>query len=874
MADYEVLDLSAHYNAGADVRTSVRHPPPTGDAEYRGIPFLLGPDTGACFIALGRLPGDHKSAPACVSIPLGKTAQNVIFAHAQLETFLEHGDALGRTIALYRFVYQDGHCVEVPIRERFEISYLPLPWGFLPFASFPDGRDSLHTRGPVHPGDAGNRQTEAGMGWPVNYFLWAWQNPRPEAPLDHIELQAAEVRGRAPGRADALVHPDEALDEWGNFPLPGLVIGAITLGHAKEQPFHQTAGVPVKLTLTRPEDADKNFDLDVTVDRGVFTYVYALPAEGSDEFLTSSWAGFGEEQNPKSSPAYVEIAASPSATLRVKQGDTEIAHANWGELEARGSVETDRVKIEVIESGRNWVHTTVLDADTGKPVPCRIHFRSPHGVPYQPHGHHGHVNSNLGTWHIDVGGDVRLAQITYAYIDGKCQGWLPRGEVIVDAARGYEYEPLRETVTIQPGQRELTLKLKRKHNLNAERYFSGDTHVHFLSSQGALLEASGEDLDVVNLLQSQWGHLFTNTEEFTGKPQVSGDKETIVYATQENRQHILGHLTLLGLKEPVMPWCSDGAGEAEMGGNLETTLSRWADACHAQGGTVVIPHMPNPNAEPAVLIATGRADAVEMIVQNMFSHVDYYRYLNAGYRLPITGGTDKMDAGVPVGLYRTYAWIPPDEEFTYDNWLKALRSGNTFISGGPLLRFKVNGQTMGATLHLGKDGGTVDVECAASSIIPVHALQIVQGGEVVARTDEAAGATELTVRTRLKIDRSTWLCARCGGPGYYSEQGPANQYGARAVLHFDSWRRAVCAHTSPVYIQVGDSYDVCSPASLQYMLTLVDGSLQHIRRAPQWKSDHVTHHHHSHDHLEYLEGPLHEAAQAIHKKMHEHGIPH
>ena len=28
---------------------------------------------------------------------------------------------------------------------------------------------------------------------------------------------------------------------------------------------------------------------------------------------------------------------------------------------------------------------------------------------------------------------------------------------------------------------------------------------------------------------------------------------------------MLGHLTLWGLKEPVMPWCTDGPDEAELG---------------------------------------------------------------------------------------------------------------------------------------------------------------------------------------------------------------------------------------------------------------------------------------------------------------------
>ena len=66
---------------------------------------------------------------------------------------------------------------------------------------------------------------------------------------------------------------------------------------------------------------------------------------------------------------------------------------------------------------------------------------------------------------------------------------------------------------------------------------------------------------MVNLLQSQWGSLFTNSEEFTGGASVHQQGNNIVYVSQENRQHFLGHLILWGLKEPVMPWCSDGPGK-------------------------------------------------------------------------------------------------------------------------------------------------------------------------------------------------------------------------------------------------------------------------------------------------------------------------
>ncbi len=93
-----------------------------------------------------------------------------------------------------------------------------------------------------------------------------------------------------------------------------------------------------------------------------------------------------------------------------------------------------------------------------------------------------------------------------------------------------------------------------------------------------------------------------------------------------------------------------------------------------------------------------------MLQFNPYFHLEYYRYLNAGYRLPLVGGTDKMSSDVPLGLYRTYVYLPPDEEFTYDNWLRALRGGNTFLSGGPLLRLSVGGQPMGSTLRLGSLG--------------------------------------------------------------------------------------------------------------------------------------------------------------------------
>ena len=199
----------------------------------------------------------------------------------------------------------------------------------------------------------------------------------------------------------------------------------------------------MKFTLTDSPVETSEFDLQVKIDRGDSTYPFGLPEDPDVGFIKALHRGFGERHNENASSSYAEISAIPSATVSLEHNGKTIGQIPWGRIENEGKVETSKFSAELMDRGRNWVKTTILDDDTGLPVPCRVHFRSPEGIPYQPHGHHNQVNSNLDSWHVDVGGDVRLGQITYAYINGQCLGWLPRGDVIVDVARGFEYEPVR-----------------------------------------------------------------------------------------------------------------------------------------------------------------------------------------------------------------------------------------------------------------------------------------------------------------------------------------------------------------------------------------------------------------------------------------------
>ena len=823
---YQPLDLSSHYNAGVEVLGADPQPALVGDQLFHGLPFRIGHGERA-FALFG--PGGYTQP---LKVGINARAYSVVVAHRLLGSKLSAGGPLGMPVATYIFGLSDGSKHGVSIRERFEISDLPA-FGQLPFLARPDQSNGLQARWCGPWSASGARQQESTQGWSRSFLLWVWTNPTADVPIESLEIAPHGSR---------------------------FLVAAITLGLQDEEPFSRDAMLPARIDLKDAALADARLgpgasDLKIVVDRGVASYAFQLPRREIEDFLNDGFAGWGEPQNTACSPVYAEVSAIPSATVAVNLGEDRLDAVRWGDV-LSGPVDTDRIRVQIVEDGRNWVETVVVDDATGRPVPCRVHFRSPHGVPYQPHGHHAHVNSNLDTWHIDVGGDLRLGQISYAYTDGRCQGWLPRGDVVVDVARGFEYEPLRQRVRIEPGQRRLELRLRRWTNMNEQRWFSGDTHVHFLSTQGSLFEAQAEDLNVVNLLQSQWGSLFTNTEDFTGEPVASRDGRTVVWTNQENRQHLLGHMILLGLRQPVYPWCSDGPSEAELGGSLDTTLSAWADACHAQGGTVILPHFPNPNGEPAALVATGRVDAVEMIMWQTYNHLEYYRYLNSGYRLPLVGGTDKMSSGVAVGQYRTYVRIPPDEEFDYTAWCRNLKRGRAFLSGGPLLEFSVEGAQIGDTVRLPKEGGAVQVRATARSVLPVHSLQIVHNGEVVAQTDAERGARTLALDSQVRIDRHGWLCARVAGPNY------------EPIAHHDVWARGVFAHTSPIYVACGDEWEMADEAGLQYMLTLVGGSLEYIRRlSPQRRPGTVTHHHGEPDHRAFLERPLLEAQAALRGRL-------
>jgi hypothetical protein len=763
---------------------------PAGARSFWGIPFRLRPaDTSRPgMIVLARSVQD-------VEVPLQGEATHVCVLHFCNVTEDEgQQTAGGEVVAQYTVRYGDGAEHRTPIRRRFEIHSPVVAWGMQAFASVPIMMPTAPPDDPTKIGwgwlQTGVTYSDGSVGW-----VYAIENPRPDAPLSALVLR-------------------------GTTDDPVAVLG-VTLYNGPGHPLRHVPRKVYRLILP-PSARAKEGEVTATLDMGVVTRLYAAPAAVDRAWLDAEDRGLGQTP-PLGTPSrefLMEATGAEGATLTVAVRGKRRHELPFGEAFACGHAESadGKARIEIVNPRTTWAHVTVVDESTGKPTPTRVHFRGPRGDYIAPYGHHGVVNDK---WFEDYGGDLQLGGQSFAYVPGRFQIELPVGEAYVELSKGFEYEPVRRRLEIKAGQRELKLGIRRRHDLRRDGWVTADTHVHFISPQTAALEGKAEGLNLINLLASQWGRLFTNVADITGEASGCSDEETVVWVGTENRNHLLGHISMLGTRgDPCFPMCAGGPGEAYLGDPDVITLTEWARMCREREGVVIRPHFPGPVCEEPVYITLGELDAAELRYFGAdpaagplegFHFREWYRYLNCGYRVAVAGGTDKMSAGMPVGGVRTYAKLGPDEEFTFASWARAVRAGRTVTTSGPLLDMMVDGRPIGSEICLPPGGGTLEVEARASCVWPIHALEIVLNGKVVADSRSAKGAKSLSLKRRVRVGESSWIAARCG---------------SRLMVNH-CWPIRLGAHTSPVYVVCGGER-MFSPTDAAYMLTLIDGGMTYL----------------------------------------------
>lgn len=844
------LDISEYYNLNIDKLSinecsegsiKLKRGFPTGMCTYLGIPFLTGKN--GCLENNIILLGSNE-----VVLKLTDPMQTnyIIFLHVADFKSVESGSdgmlekpvrgmpVLGDLVSDYYLKYKDGSTQKIPIKRRFAISE-PITGTGHCFEAMPNVKPYIFDtisedvdQGKPTPNlwgesqcrvRAGNRSYE-----PPFIYLYAYKNPYPEKELMEIALCPADSTS---------------------------MLFGVTFSNLESNPIRWESRKKVVVEITPSQIVNsKNAAQSMDIDLGQIISVNPVL-----DYNNSCWdTGYNNKQPIECNSMFVvEYAAHPNAILYIGDNDkTKLEDID--KVYYNHSINS-YVDFYKINQALQEVKIRVTEKETGRVAPVKIHIHGEAGEYLPP------VNGNRKPspyWFEDYGTNYINVNHICEYINGEAEFRLPLGNIYLEVSKGFEIAPFRKVLRIEPETDVINIELEHVLPWRAKGWVTADTHVHFLSPQTALLEAEAEGVNVVNLLASQWGELFTNVGDFDGKTTLGssengGSGEYLVRVATENRQFILGHISLLGYEgKMILPLATGGPTESALGDPLEETLCGWAEKCIQQNGITILPHFPNPRAEGAAAIVLNLIDAVEMKSGgdlykgiSAYSLSDWYRYLNCGYHVAAVGGTDKMEASTAVGTIRTYARIH-DCIFTYESWKDAVRKGETFVTYGPLLDFHINGKSMGDTIKLPSTGGTLDVDWEVSSVtVPVTAIELIVNGITL----EVERRDPLLINHKgtfsLKVAKSCWIALRVRG-GYQDKP------------------EVIAAHASAIMIYAGGS-SVFDRMDAMTILDQIEGSMAYIKTIATKAEEKV---------YKKLMMTLTSAHRELHNNMHRNGIFH
>lgn len=797
---------------------------PDGDQVLRGIPFCLGTrSAGRRWVLLDRevtidLRG-HGPASHLVVAHFADSWRNPAGARppgSPVGWVLPAGEPLAR----YELVGTDGRTQTLEVRRRFEINDGIIGWGFLPFAAVGHRVDEVvDWRGP-HARQEPGRYAPAGHAGPLTMLPGSW-GPAQTGVADFVPtaddgatywLHAIPLDGRTE-LAELRLAP-----LGGGRPGTDVAVAAVTLFDGSASPL--IAGPRRQILVKGFGVGLPSVDLGIAIRSRPVDRAWTATTEPGGPIGwgppgppgTPGTPGGRDEPAVDPTRAILDIALAPDATLRF--GDWMVPASRLDGSDGSTASPDGRLAIEPMAPLDVRVEVTVTDGPTGEATPARVRFLAADGRYLPPLGHRDEVNPGILE---DTGTDVMLGGDTYAYVPGTFEIDLPVGAVGVEVVKGFDRRPVRTTFVVDPATRRFGIALERPIDLGPEDWLTADSHVHFLAPSTALLQAAAEDVAFVHLLATQLGDQFSTVNDLPwGSMTDPGGRHAVIVGT-ENRQNMLGHVGLLGARRPVLTMAAGGAPEGRIGQALTELLADWADRCHAEGGLVVAAHFPLPYAEIATDIVTGRIDAVEMQcfapgLDNP-SILEWYRFLNCGYRLPVLGGTDKMSAEVPVGAVRTYARLDRDAPPSFESWSAAVRAGRTFATSGPVIELSVDGHGPGDVLSLPASGGRLEAHVRARAAQPViGAVELVVNGQVMAVRESATPTDELRLEAFVEIRAGAWIAARSRSE--YEIQSAFNS--------------SMASHTSPVYVEVRDRPQF-SVNDAAVILDVIDGTLQWVR---------------------------------------------
>ena len=426
--------------------------------------------------------------------------------------------------------------------------------------------------------------------------------------------------------------------------------------------------------------------------------------------------------------------------------------------------------------------------------------------------------------------------------DGRFSMALPAGKATIHVEKGKEFLPVDVHVDVAAGQTfEQTIQIKRWINMPQQGWYSADLHVHFGHDDPRVLRqlALADDVHLIPAFTywlrgrgESWNANWPG-DDFT-QPLVVDDRHIITRNNIEIERidgkagpgAEIGATFLFNLNQPV-------------------TAARYGEHFPSDAELCRVARMHSPKAvfdsdkpswaESVIGVALGMLDTIQVCHNHyhrsktlpggwgmigpltvgesnaaagdgLFHRTNslYYRFLNCGFRLGVSGGSAIGVMPLPTGYNRLYARI--DGRLTSDKLWAAINDGRTFATSGPMLTLTVDDSSIGDTVAItSNQSEAITVQTTVKASEQLESLEIIHDGRVVAFqaltkvTPDPLVDSELTWTVSPK--RSGWIAARAL---FRAPDGFLRQ-----------------AHTSPIYLSV-DEKPVASKDDAKYMLSWVN----------------------------------------------------
>lgn len=440
----------------------------------------------------------------------------------------------------------------------------------------------------------------------------------------------------------------------------------------------------------------------------------------------------------------------------------------------------------------------IVDAATGRAVAARLYIRDAAGEWF------------FGDSSSDQGGAIRYAKTSRVNARSMehhttlsahpFRAELPPGDYTFTIERGKEFFPLEKKVTVPAtaaSAAPLRFELTRWVDMAERRWYSGDGHVHRSLAELPTLVLA-EDLNVA-LPQTYWAIEAFAAPTKSAKNGAQAIPARLIHADATHviwprnteyeiyrfgpRTHNLGGVFILNHREfftlgapPVRPIAEEAH---RQGALLDMDKHDWTWSLmivpvmkidlfeltnnHLWRTEFGITDFHQPAPAYMKLPDGGKGGTERDWIHYGFE--SYYTFLNCGFRLRPTAGCASGVHPVPPGFGRVYVHCA--NGFSYDAWIKGLGEGRSFVTTGPMLLAKLNGQWPGGKFPLKPGvGAPVAIDGTVLSEQPVHAVEVLVNGEIATRLavtskQNRAGAWEAEFAGKINVTGTSWVAVRC-----------------------------------------------------------------------------------------------------------------